>query len=79
MTEKQFQQLKQLWMIRFQKMVNLEKDSLFFYSAVLKKHKIFLEGTRTWKVLESIMKDEAKHTQIAAELVHIVEGKKYGK
>lgn len=69
-------QLKQLWLMRFEKMLELEKEALFFYSDLMKKHKLFLEGTKAKAVLESILKDEAHHTQYAAELVRIVQNKR---
>ncbi|MBI4971866.1 MAG: hypothetical protein HZC17_08565 [Candidatus Omnitrophica bacterium] len=69
-------QLKQLWLMRFERMLKLEKDALCFYSDLLTKHKVFLEGTKAKKVLESIMDDEVEHAQYASELVRIVESKK---
>jgi len=74
MTEKQFHQLGQLWRMRFEKMVTLEKDSMYFYSDILQKHKLFLEGTKAKGILESIMKDEVKHIQIAEKLLRLVIG-----
>ena len=68
-------ELKKLWRMRFEKILRLEKESLLFYSKLLKKHRSFLAGTEAKEVLESIMKDEAKHIQIAGELLGIVRDK----
>ncbi len=62
--------------MRFSKIRDLERDSLYFYSGILKSYKDFLEGTKAKAILELIMKDEAKHVQIAEELLRIVKRKK---
>ncbi len=72
MNKDRFDFLKQIWKMRFERMVALEKDSLCFYSGILRKHKFFLEGTKAKRILSSIMKDEARHIQIAAELSRLV-------
>ena len=68
--------LRELWKLRFQKILGLEKEALIFYSDLLKKHESILNGTNAKDLLESIAKDEAQHVQIAKELVRILEKKK---
>ncbi|PIQ85062.1 MAG: hypothetical protein COV74_10725 [Candidatus Omnitrophica bacterium CG11_big_fil_rev_8_21_14_0_20_45_26] len=67
--------LKQLWTIRFRKIVNLEKEAYRFYQGLLAHYPDVLEGTKTKKLLEQIMKDEAKHAKIAHQLLQLVKRK----
>ncbi len=78
MSKEQSYQLRQLWRMRFERMAALERDSMYFYSGILRKHKSFLEGTKAKGILELIMKDEAKHIQIAEELLRMVMEKSHG-
>ena len=69
-------ELKKLWGLRFEKILKLENESHDFYERLLKENASLLEGTRTKEILEGIAKDEAKHAQIAEELLKIVHDKK---
>lgn len=68
---RQLTQIGQLWEMRFMRVLELEKEALCFYSDILKKHKLFLAGTKAKAVLEQILRDEARHTQFANELLRI--------
>ena len=69
-------ELKELWGLRFEKILKLENESHDFYQRLLKENVAFLEGTRAKEILEGIMNDEAKHAQVAEELFKIVHDKK---
>ncbi len=69
------EQYKELWMTRFQKMLNNELDSLVFYKRVLEENQQLLLSTKAKRLLEEILCDEAKHAHIVLELIHLMEEK----
>jgi len=73
------EQVKELWEIRFQKILKGEKEAIIFYKDLLEKNQPLLEGLWIQDMLEQIMHDEAKHAQIAHELLSIVQRKKIKK
>jgi rubrerythrin len=70
------QQFKELWEIRFLKVLNLEKESLSFYRSLLKHNQSLLEETRAKAILERILEDERRHIRIVRKLLRLVRGKK---
>ncbi len=72
MRDKEF---KELWTIRFLKIVNLEKGGFLFYRHLLRNNKEIFEGTEAATILEGIARDELKHTKIAQALLKIVRDK----
>jgi len=71
-------QLRELWEMRFLRILQEEKDAHRFYGRLLKKNQELLIGFRADAVLREIAKDELKHARIARELVRIVRKKKIG-
>lgn len=67
---------KDLWLIRFQKILEGEKEAFFFYQNLLKMNEAILEGTETKEILEQIKRDEAKHAIIAQQLVSLIKQKR---
>jgi len=63
--------LKELWILRFAKLVAMEKEAYCFYRKLLVEKKKYLEGTRAEKILQGIMEDEMEHIRIANELLRI--------
>jgi len=70
------EQVKELWEIRFQKILKGEKEAIVFYKDLLEKNQSLLEGLWVKDMLEQIMHAEVKHAQIAHELLSIVQRKK---
>ncbi|MBI4387893.1 MAG: hypothetical protein HY582_02480 [Candidatus Omnitrophica bacterium] len=69
-------QFKELWEIRFQRLLDVENDSINFYKQLLEKNKLILEGTKAKEMLEKILQEEAKHAKIAYQLLQVVKPKK---
>ncbi len=69
------QQYKELWMSRFQKMLKCEQYSLDFYRRILKENEQLLSNAKAKRLLEEILKDEAKHARIVHELIHLINEK----
>ncbi len=65
---------KELWQIRFQKILDLEKDSFDFYGNLLKEKSALLKEAGLDSVIKQIMRDEGKHIRIAIELLRLVSG-----
>ncbi len=68
-------QFKELWEIRFQKILDGEKAALVFYKDLMQSYKMIIEGTKLQKILEHIAQEEAKHARIAHELLNLVRKK----
>ena len=68
---------KELWMIRFQKMLKLEKDSLGVYQSLIKDcerlEKLDHHKHAIQNHLEKIYEDEKKHVHLVEELIAILE------
>ncbi|MBI4358798.1 MAG: hypothetical protein HY584_05815 [Candidatus Omnitrophica bacterium] len=69
------QQYKELWEIRFRKVLNLEKESSAFYTRLLKRNQLILEDAQIRFFLKQIMEDRGKRAKIAQDLVHIVQAR----
>ena len=65
-------QLRNLWKIRFEKILYIEQESWTFYRNILKEHRSLLENTKAGELLEKIIEDEVRHTRIAMELIRMV-------
>jgi hypothetical protein len=67
---------KELWMIRFQKMLKLEKDSLELYQSLIKDcekmQKLNHHKQAIHTHLEKIYEDEQKHARLCEELIAIL-------
>lgn len=69
-------QLKELWEMRFLRILDGEREAFHFYRMLLKRNQELLAEIRAQSVLEKMMRDELKHTRIALELVRLVKEKK---
>lgn len=67
---------KELWQIRFQRILELEEESFEFYKKLLKEKSEVLEKNGIKRTIKKIMSDEGKHIRIAKDLLSIVGGKK---
>ena len=67
--------LKELWHLRFKKILKEEKRAFLFYRRLLKKNKELLEKAQAKVILDEVMRDELKHIRIAGALVRIVKRK----
>ena len=65
---------KKLWQIRFQKILDLEKESFDFYGNLLEEKSALLKEAGLDSTLKQIRRDEGKHIRIAAELLRLVLG-----
>ena len=65
---------RELWQIRFQRILELEQESFEFYQKLLKEEKDILEKTAVQSTLKKIMQDEGRHMRIAKDLLKIVSG-----
>lgn len=63
--------VRELWCIRFERVLELEQESFDFYQKLLKEKPGLLEDAGIKNTLEQIMRDEAKHIRIARELVRL--------
>jgi hypothetical protein len=66
--------VKELWRIRFQKILELEEESFNFYRKLLREKSDLLEETGVKPVLKQILRDEGRHIRIAKDLVRLVRG-----
>jgi len=66
---------KELWCIRFEKMLALEKESLNVYQALIKEcpriEKFRQCSSKIQSALEQIAQDEKKHVKLVEELLAI--------
>lgn len=63
---------KELWRIRFEKILQLEQESFDFYQKLLKEKGDLLEEAGIKSTLKQILSDEGRHIRIAKDLVHLV-------
>lgn len=66
--------VRELWRIRFQKILELEEDSFNFYLKLLREKSDLLEETGVKPVLKQILRDEGRHIRIARDLLRLVGG-----
>ena len=66
---------KELWQIRFKKILQLEEESFEFYQKLLKEKAEILEKAGAKSTIQEIMKDEGRHIRIAKDLLKLVGGK----
>ena len=62
----------ELWSIRFKKMLELEKQSVVTYQALLDESKKKHKGHSIEPNLEKLIADEKKHVLLAQELIEIL-------
>lgn len=67
---------KELWQIRFQRILELEEESFEFYKKLLKERSEVLEKTGIAPTIKKIMSDEGRHIRIAKDLLALVGGQK---
>ncbi len=65
------EQQKELWRLRFMKILELEQASFGFYQKLLKKKSGLLHQAGIEPILKQILRDEARHIRIARELVRL--------
>jgi rubrerythrin len=64
---------KKLWILRFQKMLRLEEESIEAYEAVLGESKGRLKDDEEIREhLKTLIQDEKKHARLVRELLKIV-------
>lgn len=68
-------QYKELWEIRFKKILDSEMEAIVFYRRLLKEYRLLLSGTKAVGLLKQVLRDEAKHARIARELLRFVNAK----
>lgn len=66
--------VRELWLIRFLKILEVEEDSFIFYQKLLRERAPLLEQEGIKPVIKQLMRDEEKHIQIAKELVRLAGG-----
>ena len=67
--------VRELWQIRFLKILELEQESFTFYQKLLKEKSALLEESGIQPMIKQIMQDEGRHIRIAKELVRLVGNK----
>ncbi len=63
---------KELWYIRFKKILELEVESFNFYKQLLEEKGGLLKDAGIQSTIKQIMRDEGKHISIAKELLELV-------
>ena len=64
---------KELWKLRFEKMLKLEKDSIVAYQALLDESKRRFKNHSINAHLERLITDEKKHALLVQDLIQILE------
>ena len=64
--------VRELWCIRFLKILELEQESFNFYKKLLEEKSVLLEEAGIKPMIKQIMQDEGRHIRIAKELVRLV-------
>ena len=64
---------KELWKLRFEKMLKLEEESVVDYQALLEECKTKFKGHSLVSHLEKLITDEKKHALLVKELLAILE------
>lgn len=65
---------RELWQIRFLRILQLEQESFDFYKKLLTEKGPLLEKAGIQSVLKKILQDEGRHIRIAKDLVRLVGG-----
>ena len=65
---------RELWRLRFLKILQLEEESFEFYKKLLKEKRILLEKSGLKPLLMRILRDEGRHIRLAKDLVRLVGG-----
>lgn len=65
--------VRELWRIRFLKILELEQESFNFYQKLLKENAGLLEESGVKPTLQQIMRDEGRHIRIARDLLGMVQ------
>ena len=65
---------RELWQIRFLRILQLEEESFEFYKKLLKEKKKILEQTEVKSTIKQIMRDEGRHIRIAKDLLKLAGG-----
>lgn len=68
-------QIKDLWLMRFRKIYDLERDSFYFYKKLINGNAEFLQDSDARDILRKIMRDELNHARAALELLKIIENR----
>lgn len=63
----------ELWRLRFEKMLKLEKDSIVEYRSLLEESKKRFKNHSINEHLEKLVADEKKHALLVEELIQILE------
>lgn len=63
--------VKELWRIRFGRILELEQESFNFYQKLLKEKSTLLEEAGIKPLIKQIMQDEGRHIRIAKDLVRL--------
>ena len=66
---------RELWQIRFQRILALEEESFEFYKKLLNEKREILEKTGVKHTIKQIMSDEGRHIRIAKDLLRLAGGK----
>lgn len=66
---------RELWQIRFLRILQLEQESFDFYKNLLTEKGPLLEKAGIQSILEKILQDEGRHIRIAKELIRLVNKK----
>lgn len=69
--EKRF--YKELWQLRFQKMLNLEEESIVAYQSLLEECQKRFKDHPIIPHFETLIADEKKHAALVRELLKILE------
>ncbi len=70
------EEILSLWEQRFKQIVKVEVESIREYQSLLERFSHLLDGTKVRKIIQKIMRDEAKHVQLSKKLFDIVKNKK---
>lgn len=65
-------QHRELWRIRFERILQLEQESLEFYKKLLKEKDAVLEEAGIKSLLKEIAADEGHHVHIAKDLLRVI-------
>ena len=63
---------KELWAIRFKKMLNLERKSVMDYGMLLKECKKIKKDHPIEPHLKKLIEDETKHARLVQEMIRIL-------
>ena len=63
--------VKELWRIRFGKILELEQESFHFYQKLLKEKSALLEEAGIQPLIKQILQDEGRHIRIAKDQVQL--------